>query len=293
MLAASGAATCAAEPNQLGDADGKMRVVVMLRQKGEVNEQTTLGFAHARLRGLSDPLPILPQAGPYHIDDPPAVRSRCSPDGRVRVEVLLPEEPTQIAVDPDQVLIDNDPANNFWKPPVRFRFAPIYTFLEETDLTNYYDRWNVIAGPWMYGSTYDDPWYTRSTMVGLPGRPPTARRISTAAPTQPTAPTTAIVVVGADALWDHVLDPNIQVGLNAEHRLTSTEGGDEDAVRGVAFARYIFMQQRQSVPAAVALPRDVHGVPAEFLPAARRRPCRAASVSTRRRRPACTTGSTT
>ena len=32
---------------------------------------------------------------------------------------------------------------------MRFRFAPVYTFLEETDLTNYYDRWNIICGPWI------------------------------------------------------------------------------------------------------------------------------------------------
>ncbi len=229
-----------AEPNQLGDADGKTRVVVMLRQKGEVNEQTTLGFAMSCCEGYPIRLPILPQAGTYHIDDPPAV-IEARPDGRVRVEVLLPEEPTQIAVDPDQVLIDKDPANNYWKPPVRFRFAPIYTFLEETDLTNYYDRWNIIAGPWIYGSIYDDPWYTRTTMVGARAA---AYRTQDFDGGVYAAYRTDYrdLVLGADALWSHVLDPNIQVGLNAERRLTSTEGGDETAVRGVAFTRYIFMQ---------------------------------------------------
>ena len=40
-------------------------------------------------------------------------------------------------------------------------FQPVYTFLEETDLTNGYDKWNVIYGPWVYGPMYDDPWFTR------------------------------------------------------------------------------------------------------------------------------------
>ena len=68
-------------------------------------------------------------------------------DNTIRVEVLLPDEPTQVAVDPDQVLIDRDPSNNYWKPPVRIRFSPVYTFLEETDLTNNYDRWNYHFRP--------------------------------------------------------------------------------------------------------------------------------------------------
>ena len=232
---------CKTEPDRLGDADGKTRVVVKLRQKGPITEQTDLGFSVSCSQGYPIRVPIWPQAGSYQGDDPVPYSVEVSTDKCVRVEVLLPEEPTQVAVDPDQVLIDRDPSNNFWKPPVRFRFAPVYTFLEETDLTNYYDRWNIIAGPWIFGSTYDDPWYTRSTMVGA--------RVGAYRTQQFDGGLYAAyrtdyrdVVVGADGLWDHVLDPHVQVGFNAEERLTTILPGEDQAFRGVAFARYIFLR---------------------------------------------------
>ena len=53
------------------------------------------------------------------------------------------------------------------RPSRSVRVTPLYTMLDETDLTNDYDRWNFTAGPWIWGPTYHDPWYTRSTMVGL------------------------------------------------------------------------------------------------------------------------------
>src|SRR5207244_1229541 len=96
-----------------------------------------------------------------------AVRVESGPDNAVRVEVLLPSPPTQIVVDPDRVLLDRNPTDNCWKPRVRVRVTPLYTSLEETDLTNSYDRWNVVLGPWIYGSSWRDPWYTRSTMAGV------------------------------------------------------------------------------------------------------------------------------
>ena len=39
--------------------------------------------------------------------------------------------------------------------------------MEETDLTNDYDKWNVTAGPWAFKPFYDDPWFTRSSMFGV------------------------------------------------------------------------------------------------------------------------------
>ena len=184
-------------------------------------------------------IPICPQAGSLP-PRRPAGSVEVPPDDRVRVEILLPAEPTQIAVDPDQVLVDKNPANNFWKPPVRFRFTPVYTFLEETDLTNYYDRWNVIFGPWIYGTAYDDPWYTRSTMVGVragvyrtqefDGGVYVAYRTDY-----------RDVVVGVDGLMVSLLDRNIQVGFNAEQRLTTILAARTRPCRGVVFGRYILM----------------------------------------------------
>jgi len=44
--------------------------------------------------------------------------------------------------------------------------SELYTFLDESDLTNAYDRWNIILGPWLYSYTYENAWFTRSTMIG-------------------------------------------------------------------------------------------------------------------------------
>ena len=96
--------------------------------------------------------------------------SRRCPIIEVRVEVVLPCRPVQIAVDPDQVLVDRDPTNNYWKTPVRWRFSPVFTLLDEADLTTAYDCWNVTFGPWLYGAAYNDAWYKRATIVGAPPR---------------------------------------------------------------------------------------------------------------------------
>ena len=85
---------------------------------------------------------------------------------RVRVVVELPCKPTQITVDPDQVLMDSNPVNNSWKTCCRLRFTPFYTPLEETDVTNEYDRWNFIVGPGFTGSAYNDPWFQRAMVFG-------------------------------------------------------------------------------------------------------------------------------
>ncbi len=256
---------CAAGPNQLGDAGEKTRVVVMLRQKGEINEQTTLGFAMNCCQGYPIRIPILPQAGTYHIDDPPAT-VEVRPDGRVRVEVLLPEEPTQVAVDPDQVLIDKDPSNNYWKPPVRVRFAPVFTFLEETDLTNYYDRWNLIYGPWVYGSIYDDPWYTRTTMVGFRAAAYRTQEFDGGAYAAYRTDYRDLVrrrrrPVVARPRPQHPGRPQRRAPL--DHDAGRRRG--RRARRGVRPLR--LHAERQPLPAAGPLPGGVHVVPAE-LPAA-------------------------
>jgi hypothetical protein len=217
---------------------GGYRVVVCLHQKAEYNEQTVLGFAMPGCEGYPIRIQIVPQARSYHTDNPPA-DVEILDGNRVRVEALLPAEPTQIAVDPDQVLIDRDPSNNFWKTPVRWRLTPLYTFLEETDLTNAYDRWNVIFGPWIYAAAYDDPWYTRSTMLGVRAGVYRTQAFNGGAYAAYRTDYRDLII-GADALWDHWPYAQTQVGFNVEKRLTTVYRGDDNAFRGVGFGRYIF-----------------------------------------------------
>src|SRR5581483_1832562 len=94
-----------------------VRVTVHLKQCGEITERTWLGFAMPCCEGYPIRVPIIPGGGPYRLDDPPCEVIPLD-DKSVRVEVQLPAEPEQIAVDPDQVLVDTNPSNNFWRPAV-------------------------------------------------------------------------------------------------------------------------------------------------------------------------------
>src|SRR5262249_36246468 len=152
----------------------------------------------------------------------------------VRVEVTLPCKPTQIAVDPDQVLVDRDPANNYWKPRIHWRFTPLYTPLEETDVTTDYDRWNVIFGPGIFGQAYNDPWYTRSSVAGLRAAVYRTQEFSGGAYLGYRTDDRNIVA-GVDGLWNHWPWSHTQVGFNIEQSLTSLGNDDPLGNRGVIF----------------------------------------------------------
>jgi hypothetical protein len=213
------------------------RVTVLLRQKADYNEETVLGIRLDNSDSYQIRIPIMPQIPHLTVDEPPATVEWVACN-QVRVEVTLPSCPTQIAVDPDQVLVDREPANNYWKTPVRYRITPVYTMLDETDLTTAYDRWNLTCGPWLYGTAYDDPWYTRSMMGGF--------RVGAYRTQEFCGGVYAAyrtdyrdVAVGADGLWDHWPWSHTQVGFNVERSLTSFDEGHYND-RGVVFARYVF-----------------------------------------------------
>jgi hypothetical protein len=214
------------------------RVVVYVRQKGPCDEPTEVGF---HLGGREDcfvRVPVVAAPGLQHKDDRVCVEGGADKD--VRIEIVLPSRPTQVTIDPDHVLLDADPFNNTWQPCLRVRVTPLYTLLDEADLTNHYDRWNVNIGPWLYGSSYNDPWYTRSAMVGLrAGLYRTQNFYAGAFLAFRTDDSN--VVVGADGLLDHWPFEKTQIGFNFERSLTSLDNGRPDSSRGALFARYVFM----------------------------------------------------
>jgi hypothetical protein len=214
------------------------RVVVMVQQKGEITEPTVLAV---RLAGDSDytlRLPIDPAAGKLSFPENQATIEPLK-DHRVRVTVDLPRPPEQIAVDPDGVLLDRDPANNLWKPEVRWRFTPLYTFLDESDLTCAADRWNVIAGLWAFDANFDDPWFTRATVLGA--------RVG-AYRTQEFQggvyagwrPDYRDLAVGADVTLPHWPFPKTEVGFNVEHHIADIGEGGAGLNRIAVYGRYIF-----------------------------------------------------
>lgn len=217
---------------------GPYRVTVVLRQKAEYNEHTVVGFCLDGSDVYQVRVPLIPQGLPMELDDPPA-RITALPDNRFQVETVLPCKPTQVAVDPDQILLDRNPANNYWKPPIRCRFTPIYTQAEETDVTTAYDRWNVIFGPWVYGASYSDPWFTRSTRLGVRAGAYRTQEFD-GGMYLAYRPDERDLVAGADAVLDHWPWPHTQVGLVAERGLTDNYWGHQSD-RAVLYGRYVFL----------------------------------------------------
>lgn len=149
---------------------GERRFTLILKQRREYAETTTLGVRLAGETGYSIRIPIVPTAGVVRATMPgSAMDYAVEPvnENTIRVSFTSTAEVEQIAVDPDNVLLDADPGNNAWKSKPSFHATPLYTMLDETDLTTNYDRWNFTAGPWAWGASYADPWYTRSTMAGV------------------------------------------------------------------------------------------------------------------------------
>jgi hypothetical protein len=186
----------AAAPCPPAGGGGPYRATVILSQRAQISEETTLGFSFDG--GASYPVrfPIKVPRKPAEPakdekkedekkDEPAekkdaagtatvggdghAVKCERLDETRIRVEVDLPGPPDQVSVDPDQVLPDADPVNNHWRVPINYRPRPIYTFLDETAFTNDYDKWNVIYGPFFYGAPYPEGWFTRSTIIGARG----------------------------------------------------------------------------------------------------------------------------
>jgi hypothetical protein len=161
------------------------RAAVILSQRAEINESTTLGFSFDGGHTYPHRVPIVVPRKPTKDDTKKEpdndvgravfrVESGVNPakcewtdETHLRVEVDLPGPPDQVMVDPDLVIPDSDPANNPWKVPINYRPRPLYTFLDETNFTNDYDKWNVIYGPFVYGAAYQDAWFTRSSLLGL------------------------------------------------------------------------------------------------------------------------------
>lgn len=237
---------CAVRPSVLrrrcGQRD-RVKVVVTLKQKGGFNEPTTVGFRFDGEEGYQLRIPVLAEAPVLDLPEH-AARVECSAceqkEATVRIEIELPRAPRQISVDPDRVLLDQKPTNNHWNPEIRWRFAPIYTQIEESDVANSYHCWNAILGPWIYASAFNDPWYTRSPLIGAKaGVFRTQEFVGGAFLAYRSNDRN--IIAGVDAIWDHCPLPNTQIGLSVEHSLNSIGEENFDCSRGVLYGRYILL----------------------------------------------------
>src|SRR5216683_649783 len=218
--------------------ESQCKATILLKQKAENTEQTVLGIRLEGGDGYQIRIPIQPGIAHLELENPKAAVDFLS-DNCVRVVVELACQPTQITVDPDQVLVDADPSNNTWKPEIRWRFVPLYTQLEETDLTTAYDRWNIIMGPWIYGPSYRDPWFTRSTMAGVRAGFYRTQEFSGGVYAAYRTDDRDLVA-GVDGLWSHWPWHATEVGFNIERSLMSIGTDQPPSDRGVLFGRYVF-----------------------------------------------------
>ena len=99
------------------------RAVVVLHQKAQINEPTVLGISLDGTENYQIRIPIEPSVESLDLENPPAHVENLG-DNRIRVVIELPSQPTQITVDPDQVLMDGNPVNNSWKTRCHTRFTP-------------------------------------------------------------------------------------------------------------------------------------------------------------------------
>lgn len=217
---------------------GTYRVTVLLKQKGKFAEQTTLGISFQKKDAYPIRIPILPQLPRLEVEEVNGVVTTL-PDNCIHVDMLLNCKPQQITVDPDRIIVDTNAANNHWRPKVRLRLTPLYTFLEETDITNAYDRWNILAGPWFFRSAYDDPWYARTTLIG--GRVGVYRTQKFNGGGYLAYRTDfRDIVAGADAQLLHWPVPEVRFGFNVEQRLATFQSGRDTALRSAIYSRYVF-----------------------------------------------------
>ena len=223
---------------------GEVEVCVWLQQRGEMSEPTVLGFRLAGQKGYQLRVPVSEVSEPTDI---PETGARIEPDGEVgwtksyrcyKVTITLPCEPEQISVDPDCILLDCNPTNNYWKPEVRWRLTPLYTQLEEVDVTNSFDRWNVIFGPWFYANAYNDPWFIRSPLIGMKAGVYRTQEID-AGPFIGYRTNDSNIIAGGEFYWDHFPWPRTQVGFIYEHSLLTIGPAPIPVDRGVLYGRYV------------------------------------------------------
>jgi hypothetical protein len=235
---------------------------VTIRQTREHTEPTVLAFTagQSALR-----VPVGPFVTPAKFEQ---VSVSPTGDKQWRVEVNLDFAPDQVAVDPDKVLLDANPSNNVWHSEPRTRLTPLYTTLDETDVTSDYDRLNFTAGPWIWGPSYNDPWYTRSTMVGLRAGVNRTQHYRAGAYLAIRSDYRDLVL-GADLT---VLGDHLEAGMNYERRIGGPWGGLDGGggpQRAVGYLRHI-MKPSSSMYLAPLMYQEGFGTWQDnFLPFAR------------------------
>ncbi len=246
---------------------GSVRATIRVQQLAEYTEPTYLGFKFKGDKEYSLRLPVrpgealpgmtLPGNGgnniqttsfaswtlPSTLETEQLVKTQglvplqyiTDPDGKgMTIVVDLPREPVQITVDPDQAQVDKNPANNHWKFEPDIRITPLLTPLDETDITTSYDRWNIMAGPWL---GINRPQFGQRAYAGLRAD---LYRLQTFQGGGYVAwdATDQDIKAGADLIFQRWPDSNWEFGAQYDHSLTN-DWANLKRDRGRMYGRYI------------------------------------------------------
>ncbi|MCS7166296.1 MAG: M1 family aminopeptidase [Gemmatales bacterium] len=214
--------------------DCTYQVEILVQQRGEFTEPTKLlvSFNDRDLPPMI--IPLEPNQETYELPEISARVELVEPN-TYRITLDTEKLPQHVVIDPDQVLPDRNPVNNYWHTPIRWRITPLYTNLDDTDLTVPYDGYAVTFGPW---AGLMDPAFGQQPYMGLRlgfYRLQTLRGGVFLA----YDPNDQDWRVGFDIIRDHFPLPRVQLGMQYVRSL-STDWSNFEKDRAKLFARYIF-----------------------------------------------------
>lgn len=209
--------------------DGGYRTQARISQQGTINEPADVGIAFEE---DAEPFRIatLSEAGQVAGDG--VTVQQVSPNDWL-VTVVSDKEPTQLAVDPDGVVLDSVPYNNRWKPETTVRMTPFYTPVDEAALMQPWQEHGVVGG---FGIDAEGRIGLRASVIAA-----NRYRISPfLAYTAATATrNTDFISAGVDAVFFNVPNSNWQLLARYEHALLSTVANDPGHQARIALRRIL------------------------------------------------------
>jgi len=116
-------------------------------QAGPVSETVDVGFLFAGdvAPDKTNPFRLATLSESQQINDHNVTVQKTSPNDWL-VTIVSHEKPTQVVVDPDGIVIDENPYNNAWKANCNVRVSPLYTPVDEASMMQPWQEHGLVAG---------------------------------------------------------------------------------------------------------------------------------------------------